>query len=358
MRLARHHLLERAPRSELEKVVSDIGAAQAQVMSAAELQIAVRVDCSVNDVREALWKRRTLVKTWIMRGTLHLAGASDLPMYTAAMGRPWIKPSQAWLKYFQVTEDDVWGLAKVIGAALDATPRTREELIAMVAKGKSDRIQEALRSGWGGMLKPAARNGMLCFGPNRGQSVTFVRPDKWLGSWKAVDSNDALVDVARRYVRAYGPSTRTDFARWWGNWTGVGAAAWKGLQPELVDVSVEGWRAQMLKSDLDMKAPGKALNVQLLPNFDPYLLGHHNRDHLYEEIHRWKVSRVAGWISPVILVDGRVLGVWWHRISRHGLAVTLTPFDKLPARVVRESKLRAEALAKSLGVALEKFGVA
>ena len=63
MRLARHHLAERAPKSKLADVVGDIGAVQAQVMSAAELQVAVRVDCTVQDVRDALWKRKTLVKT-------------------------------------------------------------------------------------------------------------------------------------------------------------------------------------------------------------------------------------------------------------------------------------------------------
>lgn len=52
-RLQRHHLMQRAPKKDLARVVADIGGAQAQVMSAAELQIAVRVDCTVEDVRKA-----------------------------------------------------------------------------------------------------------------------------------------------------------------------------------------------------------------------------------------------------------------------------------------------------------------
>jgi hypothetical protein len=357
-RLARHHLLERAPLSELERVVGDIGAAQAQVMSAAELQIAVRVDCTVRDVREALWKRRTLVKTWLMRGTLHVARADDLPVYTAAMGKRWISQMRpSWLTYMGTTEAEFWHIVEQIGAALDGKPLTREELIAVVGKGKSERVRELLKSGWGGMLKPAARNGRLCFGPNRGQSVKFVRPDAWLDSWRKVDADEALREFARRYLSAYGPATRADFARWWGNWPGVGAAAWESLAQEVVDVSIEGWRAQMLKTDLDQPARAHAFSVQLLPNFDPYLLGHNNRDHLFDAEQRWKVSRVAGWISPVILGDGRVLGVWSHRLNRRRLQVTLTPFAKLPAKVFREAKLRAEALAGSLGVPLERVAL-
>jgi hypothetical protein len=359
MRLARHHLAERAPRSKLAEVVADIGAVQAQVMSAAELQVAVRVDCTVQDVRDALWKRKTLVKTWLMRGTLHLTRASDLSLYTAAMSRRWIKPSQAWLKYFQVSEAEVWDLAELIGKALDGSPRTREELIAVVAKGKSERVREALKSGWGGMLKPAARNGLLCFGPSRGQSVTFVSPLSWLGSWKDLDPELALIEVARRYVHAYGPANKEDFAYWWGHWTGVGAAGWAGLHDELVAVNVEGWRAHMLAADLTRlpsRQPGAS--VQLLPNFDPFFMGHRKRDHLFDAEHRSKVSRTAGWISPVVLVDGRVVAVWSYTLSKQRLKVEIKPFEKLAPKVLKQAGVRVEAIAASLGARVERVSVA
>ena len=71
------------------------------------------------------------------------------------------------------------------------------------------------------MLKPAARSGRLCFGPNRGQSVTFVRPEAWLKSWRAVDPDAGLAEVARRYLRAYGPATAADLTAWTRQLTGV-----------------------------------------------------------------------------------------------------------------------------------------
>ena len=358
-RLARHHLDARAPRTRLGDVVSDIGAVQAQVMSAAELQVAVRCDCTVHDVRDALWKKRTLVKTWLMRGTLHLARSSDLPTYTAAMGKHWIRVNKAWLKFFKVTEDEVWKLTDDIGAALDGTPKTREQVIDAVAKNRPERVREALRSGWGGMLKPAARNGKLCFGPSRGQTVTFVSPQKWLPAWHDAEPEAALVEMARRYLRANGPANKEDFAAWWGPWSGVGVAAWAGLQDELVPVAVEGWRAHVLKEDLKRVATAKApsTRVQLLPNFDPFLMGHRKRDHLYVRAHASKVSRIAGWISPVILVDGRVDGVWAYRVNRSELAVTLTPFAKLPGRVVNEAKARADEIARAMGLTLGRVSV-
>ena len=359
-RLARHHLDQRAARGKIADVVADIGAAQAQVMSAAELQIAVRCDCTVQDVRDALWNKKTLVKTWLMRGTLHLARATDLPVFTAAMSKRWIRVNNAWLNFFHVTEDEVWQLTDEIGAALDGTPKTREQIIDAVARGRSDRVKEALRSGWGGMLKPAARNGRLCFGPSRGQAVTFVSPARWLKDWRSIDPEEALVEMARRYVHTYGPANQRDFAYWWGNWSGVGAAAWSELGDRLVAVEVEGWRAHMLRDDLDRLAslkPGR-LRVQLLPNFDPYLMGHVRRDHLFDRIHGPKVSRTAGWISPVILVDGRVEGVWAYTLTKQKLRVELTPFQSLHRRTVTEAKSRAEQIAIAMGGRLESVKVA
>ena len=355
-RLARHHLTSRAPKSKLPEVVGEIGGAQAQVMSFAELQIAVRVDCNVEDVRHALWTRKSLVKTWLMRGTLHLARSADLPIYTAAMSQYTLRSMSTWLKYLKISEPELMQLFDLIGSSLDGTPMTREELIAQVGKGQSDHIKRVLRSGWGGILKPAARRGWLCFGPNRGPSVTFVRPEAWLGSWRQVDQAEALTDAARRYLRAYGPATKQDFARWWGMRPGAGTSGWSGLNSELVDVKVEGTTAQLLKSDLKaMHSHQEQPSVQLLPGFDPYLMGHASRDHLFDKAHRWKVSRVAGWISPVLLVDGSVVGVWTHAVNKGRLRVDITPFTPLKSRVRDDAGARAEMIATALGVKLDRM---
>jgi winged helix DNA-binding protein len=358
-RTARHHLTQRAPKKELARVVGDIGGVQAQVMSAAALQVAVRADCSVDDVRAALWKDRKLVKTWLMRGTLHLLPAEDLPLYTAAMRRHWMRTRDAWLAYVEMNQSEFSALIDAIGQALDGQALTREELIARVGKGRSERIQEVLKSGWGGILKPVARSGLLCFGPSRGQSVTFVRPQQWLGSWRDVDPDAALIEVARRYLRAYGPATKQDFARWWGTWSGVGNAGWAGLAKERVTVSIEGQRADLLAADLDrISAESRAPSVRLLPNFDPYLMGHANRDHLFATEYRSRVSRTAGWISAVVLVDGRVVATWTHSVAKSALTVTVDPFRKLSPSTLKGVRAAADSLAASLGLGTAAVKVA
>ena len=358
-RLERHHLLRRASKKDLTRVVGEIGGVQAQVMSAAELQTGVRVDCSVEDVREALWKRKTLVKTWLMRGTLHLVPAEDLPLFTAAMRTRWMRLRNSWLKFVQLSEPEFWDLVEAIGQSLDGQVLTREELVETVGRGRPERIREVMKSGWGGILKPVARSGLLCFGPSRGQSVTFVRPHQWLGAWREIDPDQALLEVARRYLRAYGPATKEDFARWWGNWPGVAKAAWTGLAGELTAVSIEGRRADVLSSDAQPIAKQRVEeSVQLLPPFDPYVMGHSSRDHIVEAANLSKVSRTAGWISAVVLVNGQVAGTWTYVAPKDTLRITVEPFRRLSAKTMAEVRRRAASLAETLRLARADVRVA
>jgi Winged helix DNA-binding domain len=294
-----------------------------------------------------------------MRGTLHLARSDDLPLLTAAMSRRWIGVRPSWLTWMQVTETELWRLVDDIGDALDGTPLTREELIAVVGRGRPARIREVLKSGWGGMLKPAARNGRLCFGPSRGQSVTFVSPRTWLKDWTDADAETAIVEVGRRYLRAYGPATKGDFARWWGAWPGAGRAAWTGLADELVAVTVGAQRMELLSSDLaEVREASFDERVRLLPLFDPYLLGHATRDHLFDRAFAPKVSRTAGWISAVVLVDGTVVGTWTHAVAKKRMRINVTPFEPIPPTVKKAIQARADEIAAALSAAVAEVVLA
>src|SRR5689334_10966867 len=98
-RLAQHSLAPRLAEGQLVEAVSRTGGIQAQVMSAAELAIGARADgVTPQAVQSALWRERTLVKTWAMRGTLHLLAAGDLPAFVAAQS---VHGMRGWADYFQ-----------------------------------------------------------------------------------------------------------------------------------------------------------------------------------------------------------------------------------------------------------------
>src|SRR5262245_17730877 len=177
-RLARQQLVERVPAGRMLAVVGEVCGLHAQVPSSAELQVWARVDgVGPQDVRDALWERRSLVRTWCMRGTLHLLAAEDLPGYVAALrthDRWW---KGAWLRMIGFSAGELRAILDAIADSLGEEPLTREELAERVAGQVGPRARERMLSGWGELLKPAAFKGSLICGPPRGQSVTFVRPD-------------------------------------------------------------------------------------------------------------------------------------------------------------------------------------
>ena len=160
------------------------------------------------EVARALSQGR-LVKTWAMRGTLHLLRPEDAGAYLAliAAGRPWERPS--WQRYFGVDTRALELLRRVAREALDGAVLTREELIeAIVAQRGLGHIGEELRSGWGTLLKPLAWQGDLCFGPSRGNRVTFMRPEDASTRWVELpDPDEAARTAIASYVGAYAPTT-------------------------------------------------------------------------------------------------------------------------------------------------------
>ena len=227
---------------------------------------------------------------------------------------------------------------------------TREELADEVALRTSPHLRDHFLSGWGSLLKPAAYRGMLCSGPNRGRNVTFVRPDQWVTGWREIASDEALAEIARRYLAAYGPATHVDFAQWWAMGTRQARTVFQSLGDELEQVDVEGRRCWALAADVPAMAElGPADSVRLLPHFDVYTLGFRPREVIVPEGFLPRVSRTAGWISPVILVEGRVAGVWEHRRVGTALDVTLEPFETLSRRHRQRVENEASRIAGALG---------
>jgi Winged helix DNA-binding domain len=217
-RLARQHLAERS--GDPLGVVSDIAGLHAQVFSSAELTLWARVEgLSAGWVADALWDERALVKTWAMRGTLHLLRSDELALYVGALAR--LRPRHhvpAWQRAYGLSREQADAMLAAVAEALDGGPLTREQLATAVGERVGDAaVAEQLGSGFGELLKPAAFTGELCFAPNEGRLVRFTRPASWLAGFTAPGpSEDAAREVVRRYLRVYGPAPREQFQRWFG----------------------------------------------------------------------------------------------------------------------------------------------
>ncbi|NUS04469.1 MAG: winged helix DNA-binding domain-containing protein [Nonomuraea sp.] len=323
---------------------------QAQVASSAQLAVAVRSAApDRGEIDRALWTDRTLVKTWLMRGTLHLVPADELAGLCAALAtlRFWEKGS--WQRGHGVTAEEIAAVIEAVPEALKGAPLTREELVdAVVAVTGDVHLREALTSGWGALLKPLSRLGELCYGPPREGKVTFTAPHAWVPGWpgRLPPFEEAGVGVARAFLGAHGPATPEMFDTWL--FGGVARKAvlrgwFKELAPELVEVTTDdGMVLYALAEHVDdLAATQPSDEVHLLPGFDQFILGApRSLAPLIPPPLKPKVSRQAGWISPVVVHEGRVAGVWEAKDG----AITLDLAAPVPQAALDRALTRMRAL--------------
>jgi hypothetical protein len=358
----KRQLLDPVGRLPVAGVVRRLCGVQTQVASSAELAVRLRRQASrPGEVSRALSEGH-VIKTWAMRGTLHLLTPEDGGAFLSliAAGRPWARPS--WQRYFGMTPKQMDVLRGVVREALDGAPLTREELIAAVtARRRLGHVGDALRSGWGTLLKPLAWQGDLCFGPNRGTRVTFMLPTTASVRWAGPpDPEEAAPRAIAAYLSAYGPATADTFSHWLGGgWFGKRQLrAWfAALGKRLAEVEVDGERAYVLAEDLDglaSAAPTEA--VRLLPGFDQYVLGPGTGDrHVVPPARRSAVSKQGGWIAPVVVAGGVVRGTWELDGDRVRVAwfreAGRPPRKALETEVARLSSILDRDLTTSVGLA-------
>ncbi|MEV0202034.1 winged helix DNA-binding domain-containing protein [Nonomuraea sp. NPDC050691] len=362
-------------------VVRGMCGAHAQVMSAAELSVALRLDGATRStVREALWGTRELVKTHGPRGTVHLLPAADLWMWVSALSElPLVGPT--FPEHVRMTGEQTEEVVAAIGVAVRGRELTIDELgeavVAATGPWAGDLVMPAFQTmwpRWRQAMAAAAHRGAFVYGPARGRKVTYTGPppgtlpgpaagpgdgargDRGVpdgarragafrgsaaggdsvgeGATRAGMAGNGAKELLRRYLVAYGPATPQEFAQWLGaprSW-----AARLFASTELEEVRFAGRPAWVVPGDT--QTPGEPpRGVRLLPYFDAYVVAGRPRELLYPGAAAGRALNggQAG-NHAVLLVDGEVAGVWHQRRSGRRVHVTVEPLRPLTAAQSRE----------------------
>ncbi|WP_409059403.1 winged helix DNA-binding domain-containing protein [Streptomyces sp. SYP-A7185] len=357
-RMERQFLLRPAMPGEAGpgEVVAAMLGAQAQVLSAAELSVGLRMNgASRQDVRDALWgEEPSLVKTYGPRGTIHLLPYDELPLWTAALpavpsGASPFKPEA------RVTPDQAEEIVTAIGEALDGVRLTIDELgaevVARTGPWAGDLVMPAFQGmwpRWRQVVHLAGQRGALCFAPDRGRKVTYTRP-RDIG--EPLGAEEATRLLVRRFLCAYGPATAQDFARWLSGPPGWASALFASLasagEIEAVELAGEpgSW---VVAGDTEFPA-GPPRGVRLLPYFDAFVIASHPRARLFPgRAYERALNRGQAGNFPVLLVDGIAAGVWHQRRSGRRVTVTVEPLDALSTHQERELAVEAERVGEVL----------
>jgi Winged helix DNA-binding domain len=346
-RLARQHLLTGG--NDIVEVSRSTCGIHAQVQAAAELSLSARAPAvTQQDVRNALWRDRTLVKAWTLRGTLHLHPADDLPLWFAAKravaGAPtelpeWRDPNGKVHAAVRANEREK--LEAATWDALSAEPLLRDELVDEVVKRAGKKHEGRLRSGFAFFLGEAVQ------GPPQGNKITLVRPDRWLAAWPDVEEAEALRVVVRRFLYAYGPARPSDFRSWFG-----ADVSFDDIDVE--PVAVDGHQAFVLAGDTEfVDAPD---SVRLLPEYDAYVMGFRERQQLVPDdvralvaAHgRGKYEGPAG--VRFVVVDGVTRGLWERKKRAKTVELTVTLAAKLTRPQQKALADEAARIGAYLGV--------
>ena len=347
-RLRRHHLLD-DPAGDPVTICRDMCGVQAQVMSAAYLQLWTRNHAITRaEIENALWKSRTLVKTSLMRQTLHLIPTDEFSLYIASLKPSRVAQALRVMARFGIGREEAESVTPMIMDALSSGPLRRSAIAAAVRPKVSKRARAWMEACWS-MIRIPVAEGQICYGQGEGNQIVFIRVDQWLPKLKpqTISATEAQCSLLRKYLRAYGPATLTDFA----HWSGISMQEVKLLGPlleaELAEIPGGKKPCLLLREDqavLDGKCEAKPC-IRLLPIFDSYLLAHREKDHLLSAQHYKRVYRNQGWISPAVLIDGAIAGVWSHKLQNKKLLVEIDPFGKLSRTARAGIEREAERLA-------------
>jgi hypothetical protein len=357
-RLQRQALHPAAPSStDPAEIASAICGAHAQVLSAAEMSLALRIQGATRTtIRRALWDEHKLIKTYGPRGTVHLLPSADLPIWTAALSA--LPAHSPFPDDVRLTPEQAQQIVDAIGRALEDADLTIDELdravVALVGSWAGDRVMPAFQDlwpRWRHAVGAAAHGGVLCFGPSKGRRITYTNPRRWLPGLTPAPEQEAIGTVITRYLHAYGPATPQQFGQWIGAPPTWASEQFERHSPKLTKINFEGVPSWVRYRDTEMPAAEAAKgSVLLLPYFDAYAVGSHPRDRLFPGKAATRALAPSGQAGnyPVLLANGVVAGVWHQRRSGQQIEVTVEPLIRLAAGQRRALETQVERIGQIL----------
>ncbi len=347
----------RTPFAGVEEACRALVGVQSQILPAAGIAIWNRTPrLSAADLTRKLYVERTLLKLWGQRGTLHLYPSGEWPMIYAA---------QADLRTYWERQAARLGSSleehEALVSAVAAMLRERESLGRSDLRASGLPLDDLHLSGWGGIFAVLVRRGLACHAEPVNGEARVAHRERWLPGlvWAPPTPEQANIELARRYIAAYGPATVQDLAYWRGRSMGDVRRWVRALGDELTTVVVDGVPMLALRAALpdpaDLPPARDGWPVRLLGRFDPLLLGMREKSWLLDMAHYNRVWRPAGHIEATVLVAGRIAGTWRYDWRGGGVAISVEPFKPLPRYVQQAVERQAEGVARYLDAQLSEL---
>ena len=319
-------------------------AMQGQDLPGAKWSIGLRVPGAREADVDAAFDAGEIVRSWPMRGTLHVVQAVDLPWMLALTAERSLASAARRREVLGITVADV---ERARAVAVEVLPGRRAlgrtPLLKAIAEGG---VTTAGQRGYH-ILWFLAQTGTLVLGPTEGGKQTFARLDAWVPHPRRIERDEALGELAQRYFSSHGPATVHDLARW----SGLPLRDVKrGLEigaGELAAIEVDGTTYHLAPELLDVA--DRPSRIALLPGFDEYILGYRDRSAVLARQHSDAIVPGGnGMFKPTIVVDSAVVGTWRRRVTAGGMRIEPATFEPMSGRTLARLKEAAEDYARFL----------
>jgi hypothetical protein len=313
--------------------VRRLGAVQAQDYPGALTSVALRTTGRRQADVEAALDAGEVVRSWPMRGTLHLVAARDLTWLLELLGARSLAGAAGRRERLGLTEADTERARVTAITVLDGGRGLRRD--ALLAAFADAGVDVTGQRGYH-LLWVLAQTGILCLGPTDAGQQLFVRLDEWVPAGPVKERAEALGELALRYFTGHGPATVRDLARWAGLPLGHARAGLAMVRPDLAALEVEGVEYLLAPETPDLLATvrDEARGVFLLPGFDEFLLGYGDRSAVLDPGFADRIVPGGnGMFRPTVVSDGRVVGTWAWTGRGKSRGVTAAPFTEFSAEV-------------------------
>jgi Winged helix DNA-binding domain len=338
---------------DVEGLARWFGAMQGQDLGSLQWSLGLRLGCTLAEV-EAELERGGALRTWPMRGTIHLVPAEDARWMLRVLGEKPLAGAAKRREYLGLSVRDADRAVELLGAALAGGGRlTRAQCLEVLEAGG---VSGAGQRGYH-LLWYASQHGVTCIAPNVDGEQTFVLLDEWAPTPRELSREAALAELALRYFRSHGPTTRQDFAGWAGLTAADAKAGIAGAGEALTVVQVEGTPMVLASALLDA-ATGQSSTSAVhdrpktpewlaLPGFDEYLLGFKDRSLMVDAAGMDAVIPGKNGVFRATLVrDGGVVGTWKRTLTASTVTVEVTPLVRLGKAARAEAELAWEGFGR------------
>lgn len=320
-------------------------AMQAQDFPGVKWSIGLRLDQSTEATVDAAFDSGDIVRSWPMRGTLHLVPAEDLGWMLELTAPRVIGSAAPRRAHLGIAEADVERAREIAFASLTGgRVLTRAALLAAIAAGG---VSTDGQRGYH-LLWYLAQTGTLVLGPADGRQQTFVLLHEWVRAPRRLERDEALGELAFRYFRSHGPATARDLARWSALTISDVRRGLAVCGRQLTELELDGVTYHLAPGTLAATPP--ATNVHLLPGFDEYLLGYQDRTAALAPEHSQAVVPGGnGMFKPTMVADGEVVGTWQRTVTARDVVIEPMPFGPLPGPLQQGLIAAAGAYGAFLG---------